>query len=91
MNAESEADQNIPQTIIDRVAETAIASQLKSAQKIDVQLDSNASQLLQVQARSVEIAGAKIIVVKDSASQNRYRRSGFFPGLNSSSLGQYCL
>ena len=65
MNRKSEDDLDLKQSIVNKTAEAAIASQLESAQNIEVDLSSKASQLIQGEASSLKVAGEKIILVKD--------------------------
>ena len=65
MNSKSEADFDLKQKIINKVTETAIASRVESAGKIDVNLDSDLPHLLQGQTNSLKITGEKIIAIKD--------------------------
>ena len=60
MNSKSE-DFDPGKTVVNKVAETTIASQLDSSQNIDVAIDSQVSQLAQGKLESLEIAGEKII------------------------------
>ncbi|MEY2833067.1 MAG: hypothetical protein RLZZ574_2326, partial [Cyanobacteriota bacterium] len=63
MSNESKPSFDIKQQLINKAAETAIASQVESAENIDVKLDSNVSQLLKGETTSLKIAGEKIIAV----------------------------
>ncbi len=65
MSNESAADFDLRQITVNKAAEAAISSQLESADKLEVNLNSNVSQLLQGQTSSVKIAAEKIIVVND--------------------------
>ena len=65
MTNKSEADFDFQQKIINKVTETAIASQVKSADKIDVNLNSDLPHLLQGQTNSLQISGEKIIAIRD--------------------------
>ena len=65
MTNKSEGDFDFPQKILNKVTETAIASQVESAGKIDVNLDSDVSHLLHGQANSLKITGEKIVAIKD--------------------------
>lgn len=65
MNRKSEDDLDLTQSILNKTAETAIASQLESAQDIKVDLKSKASQLVRGEVSSLKIAGEKIIAVRD--------------------------
>lgn len=65
MNRKSEDDFNLKQSIVNKTAEAAIASQLESAQNIEVDLNSKTSQLVRGEASSLKIAGEKIIAVRD--------------------------
>ena len=59
------ADLNLEQSLINKTAEAAIASQVESAQNIEVDLDSKVSQLIRGDAKSLKIKGEKIIAVRD--------------------------
>ncbi|MEL6927125.1 MAG: DUF2993 domain-containing protein [Cyanobacteria bacterium J06600_6] len=63
MNSESELNPDLSQAMVNKVAEMALASQLDSAQKIDVNLDSDTSQLLQGKTNYLSIAGEKIVTL----------------------------
>jgi LmeA-like phospholipid-binding len=65
MSNESEAKGDLKQLLINKAAETAIATSLESVENIDVNLDSNIPQLLQGETTSLKIVGEKIIAVKD--------------------------
>ena len=65
MSHESDKNANLSQSLVNKVVETAIDSQLKSARKIDVNLDTQVSQALQGNANSVKISGKKIIAIED--------------------------
>lgn len=65
MSNESKASQDIKQLLINKVSETAISSQVQSAGNIDVNLESNVSQLLKGETTSFKLVGEKIIAVKD--------------------------
>ena len=65
MNRKSEDDLDFTQSILNKTAEAAIATQLESAQNIEVDLKSKASQLVQGEVSSLKIAGEKIIAVRD--------------------------
>lgn len=59
------ADPNLEQSLVNKTAEAAIASQVESAQSIEVDLDSKVSQLITGDAKSLKIKGEKIIAVRD--------------------------
>ena len=65
MSNESVDNSNLQQSIVNKIAETAIASRLDSAQKIDVSSNAKASGLIQGNVNSLKITGEKIIAVKD--------------------------
>ncbi len=65
MSNESKANQDLKQLLINKVSETAISSQVQSAGNIDVNLESNISQLLKGETTSLKLVGEKIIAVKD--------------------------
>jgi hypothetical protein len=65
MSNESKPNFDLKQQLINKAAETAIASQVESAHNIDVNLDSNLGQLLQGETTSLKIVAEKIIAVKD--------------------------
>lgn len=65
MTSKSEADFGLQQKIINKITETAIASQIESADKIDVNLDSDLPHILQGQTNSLKISGERIIAFKD--------------------------
>jgi hypothetical protein len=65
MSNESKPNFDLKQQLINKAAETAIASQVESADNIDVNLESNLSQLLQGETTSLKIVGGKIIAFKD--------------------------
>jgi len=65
MSHESDSNADLSQNIVNKVAQAAIATQLDSASKIDVSLDSDLPQMLQGKANSLKIVGEKIIAVKD--------------------------
>jgi hypothetical protein len=65
MSNESTADFNLGQITVNKAASAAIASQLESVNKLEVNLHSNVPQLLQGKTSSVKIAAEKIIVVND--------------------------
>lgn len=62
MNTKSEDNFDLKQTVVNKAAEAAVTSQIKSAKKIEVNLDSNVSQIVQGKANSFEIAAEKIVV-----------------------------
>ena len=59
------AKPNLEQSLVNKTAEAAIASQVKSAQNIKVDLDSKVSQLVRGDAKSLKIKGEKIIAFRD--------------------------
>jgi len=65
MSHEPDNNSDLPQNIVNKVVETAIASQVKSAGKIDVNLNSEVFQALQGKANSLKIIGEKVIAFKD--------------------------
>lgn len=65
MSQKSQDEFNIKQSLFNKTAEAAIASQLESAQNLKVNLDSKISQLVQGKANSLEITGEKIVAVRD--------------------------
>ena len=64
MSHDSQSNSNLSQ-IVNKVAEAAIATQLNSASKIDVNFDSNLPHILQGKANSLQITGEKVVTVKD--------------------------
>jgi|GEM_PF-5614656 len=65
MSHEPVENVDLPQHLVNKVAEAAISSQLQSSRKIDVKLDSEVSQAFQGKADSLKIEGEKIIAGKD--------------------------
>lgn len=65
MSNESQANFDLKQQLINKAAETAIASQIESADNIDVNVDSSLSQLVKGETTSLKIAGEKVIAAKD--------------------------
>ena len=65
MANESEADFDLKKITVDKAAEAAVSSQLETVDNLDVNLNSNASQLVQGKTNSLKITGEKIIVVQD--------------------------
>lgn len=65
MNYKSEDDFNPQQDLINKIAETAVSSQIESAEKIDVEIDSGILQLVQGKSKSLNISGERIIAFKD--------------------------
>ncbi|MEO1465989.1 MAG: hypothetical protein AAFR89_07125, partial [Cyanobacteria bacterium J06633_1] len=65
MSHESESDPDLQQSILNHTAVLGITSQIKSSHKIDVNLDSEVSQLIQGKINSLEITGEKVIAMKD--------------------------
>lgn len=64
MSNQPQSDRDLPQIALNKTAEAAIASQLESGE-IDVSLDSDLSHLVGGEVDRVEVAGEKIILVKD--------------------------
>lgn len=60
MNIKSEGNFDLGKTVVNKAAESVIASQITSAKNIEVNIDSQASSLVQGQVESVEIACEKI-------------------------------
>lgn len=65
MNTKSEDNFDLKQTVVNKAAEAAVTSQVKSVENIEVNLDTKVSQMLQGKANSLEIAATKIVVVED--------------------------
>lgn len=65
MNGESAENFNLGKKIVDKVTETAIASQVKSAQDIKVEIDSQPSQLATGKVESVAISCDKVVAFGD--------------------------
>lgn len=65
MSNAPENDIDPTQEIVNKIAASAISSQLESASKIDVNLNSKVPNLLQGKAEAVKITGEKIVVVED--------------------------
>ena len=65
MSHKSEADFKHESSLVDKAAEVAIASQIDSAEKIEVDLDSQASQLVRGDINSLKVRGEKIIAFGD--------------------------
>jgi hypothetical protein len=65
MSNESKPNFDLKQQLINKAAETAIATSVQSVGNIDVNLDSDIPQLLQGETTSLKIVGEKIIAVKD--------------------------
>ena len=65
MNTKSEDNFDLKQTVVNKAAEAAITSQIKSAENIEVNVDSEVSQMIQGKASSLEIAAEKILVFED--------------------------
>lgn len=65
MTSECESNADLSQNIFNKVAEIAIASQLNSADKIDVNLQSDTSQLLQGKTDALQISGEKVVTLDD--------------------------
>lgn len=59
------ADFNLEQSLVNKSAEVAIATQVESAQNIEVELESKVSQLVRGDAKSLKIRGEKIIAFRD--------------------------
>ena len=64
MNTKSD-NFNLEQMAIDKATEAAIASKIKSAKKIDVNVDSKVSQMVRGEVNSLQVAGEKIIAFQD--------------------------
>jgi hypothetical protein len=64
MSNESKPSFDLKQQLINKAAETAIASQVESADNLDVNLDSNLGQLLQGETTSLKIVGKKLLLLK---------------------------
>ena len=65
MNTKSEDNFDLKQTVINKAAEAAVTSQVKSVENIEVNVNSEVSQIIQGKANSLEIAADKIVVVED--------------------------
>ena len=65
MNTKSEDNFDLKQTVVNKAAEAAVTSQVKSVENIEVNVDSEVSQMIQGKANSLEIAADKIVVVED--------------------------
>lgn len=65
MNTKSKDNFDLRQTVVNKAAEAAVTSQVKSVENIDVDVDSKVSQMIQGKASSVEIAADKIVVFED--------------------------
>ena len=65
MNNKSEENVDLGRTMVNKAAETAIATQVKSAKNIKINVDSQASQTIQGKAESIEFSGEKIVAFKD--------------------------
>lgn len=65
MNQKSEAGFNFKQDLVNKITEAAISSQVESASNLDVNLNSDLSQIVQGKADSLKIRGEKIIAFKD--------------------------
>lgn len=65
MNIKSEDNFDLKQTVVNKAAEAAVTSQVKSVENIEVNVDSEVSQMIQGKASSLEIAADKIVVFED--------------------------
>ena len=65
MNTKSENNFDFKQTVVNKAAEAAVTSQIESAENIEVNINSEVSQMIQGKADSLEIAAEKIVVFKD--------------------------
>ena len=65
MNTKSEGNFDLKQTVVNKAAEAAVTSQVKSVENIEVNVDSEVSQMIQGKANSLEISADKIVVVED--------------------------
>ena len=65
MNNKSEENIDLGRTMLNKAAETAIATQVESAKNIKIKVDSQASQTIRGKAESIEFLGEKIVAFKD--------------------------
>ena len=65
MNNKSEENIDLGRTMLNKAAETAIATQVESAENIKIKVDTQASQTIQGKAESIEFFGEKIVAFKD--------------------------
>ncbi len=65
MNDRSSVNLDLGKAALNKVAEAAIASKLKSARNLEVDINSRGTQVIQGEANSVKIAGEKIAIFKD--------------------------
>ena len=65
MNTKSEDNFDLKQNVVNKAAEAAVTSQVESVKKIEVNVDSKVSQMIQGKANTLEIAAEKIVVVED--------------------------
>ncbi len=65
MNNKSEENIDLGRTMLNKAVETAIATQVESAENIKIKVDSQASQTIQGKAESIEFLGEKIVAFKD--------------------------
>ena len=64
MNAKSE-DNDLKQTVVNKAAEAAVTSQIESVENIEVNINSEVSQMIQGKADSLELAAKNIVVVEN--------------------------
>jgi hypothetical protein len=64
MNAKSE-DNDLKQTVVNKAAEAAVTSQIESVENIEVNVNSEVSQMIQGKADSLELAAKNIVVVEN--------------------------
>ncbi|HEY9770204.1 MAG TPA: DUF2993 domain-containing protein [Coleofasciculaceae cyanobacterium] len=65
MNNKSNDNFDFQKTVINKAAEAAIASQIESAKNVEVEVDSETSQIIHGEVNSLKIIGEKIIAVQD--------------------------
>ncbi|MGF1590746.1 MAG: DUF2993 domain-containing protein [Pleurocapsa sp.] len=65
MNTESKDNFDFQKTLVNKAAEAAIAASIESAKNIEVEVDSQTSQIIQGEVNSLKITGEKIIAAKD--------------------------
>ena len=64
MNTKSEDNFDLKQTVVNKAAEAAVTSQVKSVENIEIDVNSEVSQMIQGKANSLEIVADKIVVVE---------------------------
>ncbi|WP_319418762.1 LmeA family phospholipid-binding protein [Pleurocapsa sp. FMAR1] len=65
MNNKPKENIDLGRTMVNKAVETAIATQVESAENIKINVDSQASQTIQGKAESIEFFGEKIVAFKD--------------------------